>query len=191
MLNGLQPPKPIPFQFAYLCVIGLDNAKWFILDTVYKQWEGSSIIARLQFSNFSSAFHAIQYPILWNKLLNTFLSDQQLTMWLMDFLTNRSQRVLVNNTFSDPLHTSTGAPQGCVSLHPLPFILYTDDGRKTTNCHLVKFANDMLLLSLPSRPTLDCRAALHGFCGVVRPLLSGHECPQKQRHSSISAVRFI
>lgn len=189
MLNDLQPPKPITFRFAYLCIIRLDIAKWFRLDTVYKHQGGSSIIARLQYSNLSSAFNTIQHHILSNKLLTPFLLDQRLTMWIVDFLTNISQRVLVNNTFSDLLHTSTGAPQRCVSLHPLLFILYTDDGRKTTNCHLVKFANDMLLLSLLSRPTLDCRAALHEFCGVVQPFLSGHERPQKQRHGGV--IRFI
>lgn len=188
MLNDLQPPKPIHFRFAHLCVVGLDIAK-----TIYTGHysESLSIIARLQSSNFSSAFSTIQHHILSNKLLTPFLLDQQLTMWLMDSSQTDYNRMLLNSTFSDLLHTSTGAPQGCVFLQPLLFILYTDDGRKTTNCHLVKFANDMLLLSMLSRPTLDCRAALHEFCRVVRPLLSGHECPQKQRHGGVNVIRFI
>ncbi len=46
--------------------------------------------------------------------------------WLLDFLSDRMQRVKVHSTFSDTFITSTGSPQGCV-LSPLLYILYTDD----------------------------------------------------------------
>ncbi|KAJ8400459.1 hypothetical protein AAFF_G00395830 [Aldrovandia affinis] len=81
----------------------------------------------------------------------------------MDFLMHRPQRVLVNSTYSDLLHTSTGPPQGCV-LSPLLFILYTDDCRTShTNCHLVKFVDDTVLLSLLSGPAQDHGPALDEF----------------------------
>ena len=71
--------------------------------------------------------------------------------------------VLVNNTFSDLSLTSTGSPQGCV-LSPLLFILYTDDCRSThPDCHLVKYADDTVLLSLLSGPSHHHSSALVEF----------------------------
>ena len=46
-----------------------------------------------------------------------------LVSWILDFLTNRSQRVRVNGFLSDQVSSSTGSPQGCV-LSPLFCILY-------------------------------------------------------------------
>ena len=81
----------------------------------------------------------------------------------MDSLTNRSQRVLVNNTLSDLLHTSAASPQGCVLL-ALLFILYTDDSSYTQPiCHMVKFADDTVLLSLLSGLSQHHSPAFHEF----------------------------
>ncbi len=68
--------------------------------------------------------------------------------WILDFLTNRSQRVRVNGHLSDLTLTSTGSLQGCV-LSPLFYILYTNDCRSVTeNRHFVKFADDTVIVSL-------------------------------------------
>ncbi len=118
----------------------------------------------LLFAGFSSAFNSLQPHILATKLSSRFHLDDQLIMWILDFLTNRSQRVLVNNTFSDVRYTSTGSPQGCV-LSPLLFILYTDDCRSTLpNCYLVKYADDTVLLSLWSGPSQNHGPALQEWC---------------------------
>ena len=122
-------------QYAYRTGRGVDDAKAFIIDTIEtiqntKHLEQPKTTARLLFADFSSAFNTLQPHILADKLTSYFQIDDQLTRWILDFLTNRSQRVRVNNTFSDLLHTSTGSPQGCV-LSPLLFILYTDDCRST------------------------------------------------------------
>jgi len=63
-------------------------------------------------------------------------------------LTDRSQRVFVNNRMSGSILTNVGSPQGCV-LSPLLFIFYTDDCRSKHNDRfLIKFADDFALLSL-------------------------------------------
>ncbi len=68
--------------------------------------------------------------------------------WILDFLTNRSQRVRVNGHISDLTFTSTGSQQGCV-ISPLFYILYTNDCRSVTeNRHFVKFADDTVIVSL-------------------------------------------
>ena len=137
-----------PRQFAYQAGRGVDDAKIFIINTIHKHLEIPKTTARLLFADFSSAFNSMQPHILAEKLITRFHLNHQLTLWIIDFLTNRSQRVLVNHTLSDTLFTSTASPQGCV-LSPLLFILYTDDCRSTQpDCHFVKFADDTVLLSL-------------------------------------------
>ncbi|KAK3510372.1 hypothetical protein QTP70_005671 [Hemibagrus guttatus] len=101
--------------------------------------------------------------ILARKLSSHFHLDNQLMLWIINFLTNQMQRVLFNDTFSGLLQTSTGSPQGCV-LSTLLFILYTDDCRASQpNCHLVKFADDTVLLSLLSGPIQHHSSALQEF----------------------------
>ena len=66
----------------------------------------------------------------------------------MDFLTNRTQRVRVNEVLSGQLRSSTGSPQGCV-LSPLLFILYTNMCQsKYQNRTIIKYADDSVIVSL-------------------------------------------
>ena len=81
-------------------------------------------------TDFSSSFNTMLPHILAEKLSTLPNLDDQLTQWINDFLTNRTERVLVENIFSDLYRTSTGSPQGCKHLSLL-FILYTNDCRAT------------------------------------------------------------
>ena len=90
----------------------------------------------------------MQSHILANKLVSQFSLDNHLFLWIIDFLTNRSQRVFFNCCFTELSLTCTGSPQGCV-LSPLLYFLHTDDCRSNhLNRFLVKFADDSALLSL-------------------------------------------
>ena len=81
--------------------------------------------------------------------------DPGLICWLVDFLTDRSQKVKVNGVLSDSLLSSIGSPQGCV-LSPLLFVLYTNEcqcyyeGR-----HIIKFADDSVIVSLLSNDEIN------------------------------------
>lgn len=122
------------------------------LNNIHKHLGLDNNSAKLLFADLSSAFNTLQSHILAQKLSSHFHLNDQFILWIIDFLTNRAQRVLVNNTFSGRLHTSTGSPQGCV-LSPLLFSLYTDDCKVSQlNCPLVKFSDDIVLLSLLSLP---------------------------------------
>ena len=108
--------------------MGVDDAKLFILNTLYRHLEGPQTHARILFAEFSSPFNTIQPHIIANKFVLHFSLDNYLVLWIIDFLTNRSQRVFVNGCFSELSLTCTGSPQGCV-LSPLLYIIYTDDCR--------------------------------------------------------------
>ena len=129
-----------PLQFAYRSGRGVDDAKVFILNTLYRHLEGPQTNARILFSDFSFAFNTMQPHILANKLVSHFSLDNHLVLWIIDFLTNRLQRVFVNGCFSELSLTCTGSP--------LLYILYTDDCRSNhLNRFLVKFADDSALVS--------------------------------------------
>ena len=81
----------------------------------------------------------------------------------MDFLTEGSQRVRANGIFSDVLFSSSGSPQGCV-LSPLLFILYTNDCRSQyPQHHILKFADDSVILSLLSSDDPDHGPVVRDF----------------------------
>ena len=75
------------------------------------------------------------------------MPDHILTL-LLNFLTDRTQKVPVNGVISETLVSSTGSPQGCV-LSPLLFILHTDSCRcLKEGSSIVKFLDDTALLTL-------------------------------------------
>jgi len=147
-ITKVSNPMMDPLQFAYRVGRGVDDAKILILDNIHKHLETPNSLARILFADFSSAFNTMWPHILAEKLINRFRLSHQLILWIIDFLTNRTQRVLVSDTFSEVQSTSTGSPQGCV-LSSLLYILYTDDCRPTqSNCHIAKFANDRPYIQL-------------------------------------------
>ena len=103
----------------------MDDAKLFILNTLYRHLEGPQTHARILFADFSSVFNTVQPHILANKLVSQFSLDNHLVLWIIDFLTNRSHRVFVNGCFSELSLTCTGSPQGVSCLHFSTFYIQT------------------------------------------------------------------
>ena len=137
-----------PLQFAYRAGRSVEDAVNTLLSLVLGHLEGAQNFARLLFIDFSSAFNCIQPHILADHLTNSYNLDRGLVSWIVDFLTDRPQRVKVNGFLSDVLLSSTGSPQGCV-LSPLLFILYTNDCRSQhPDRHILKFADDSVIVSL-------------------------------------------
>ena len=130
---------------------------------IFKHLEGSSTHAKILFVDFSSAFNTILPHILVDKLISNFKLDHGLVGWILDFLTNRTQQVRVNGVLSNKMTSSTGSPQGCV-LSPLLYILYTNDCRSQhENRHIIKFADDSIILSLLHGSETDHGPVLDDF----------------------------
>ncbi|PIK41525.1 hypothetical protein BSL78_21628 [Apostichopus japonicus] len=136
-----------PLQFAYREKRSVEDAILFFVDSMYRHLDSPGNFARVLFVDFSSAFNTILPHILVDKMCGCGI-NYNLTKWVLDFLTNRTQRVFVNGIVSSDIVMNTGAPQGCV-LSPVLFTLYTSDCRSTQpNTHIVKFADDTCILGL-------------------------------------------
>ena len=112
---------------------------------------------RICFLDFSKAFDRIDYNILINKLIDLGVR-RSLIPWILSFLTNRRQRVLIDKSTSDWLPVTAGVPQG-TKLGPILFLV-------------------MLTTWSPARLTQGCGSSL-----TILPFLNSSQVTQR-RHPS-------
>lgn len=87
-----------------ICILGRERCgrcKAFILDAMHKHFEAPNTTPMLLFADFS-AFNTLRPHILAERLTTRLHLEDTLFLWILDFLTNRPQRVLVN-IFLTPL----------------------------------------------------------------------------------------
>src|SRR5271170_3442091 len=97
----------------------------------------------LVFLDFSKAFDTVPHHLLIKKLKSYGLQPD-ITKLISSFLSDRTQKVVVDGWTSDPVQVSSGVPQGSV-IGPLLFILYINDlpDKIKSKCRL--FADDSLI----------------------------------------------
>ena len=138
-----------PYQFSYRKNKSTEDATLLYNNIVVEHLENKNAYVRSVFIDFSSAFNTLKPDIVINKL-RTLNVSPILCKFILDFLTNREQRVRINDILSSVLSISTGAPQGCV-LSAILFIIYTNELRsRFRNCHLIKYADDTVIVGLIS-----------------------------------------
>ena len=138
-----------PYQFSYRKNKSTEDATLLYNNLVVEHLENKNAYIRSVFIEFSSAFNTLKPDIVINKL-RTLNVSPILCKFILDFLTNREQRVRINDILSTVLSISTGAPQGCV-LSAILFIIYTNELRsRFRNCHLIKYAVDTVIVGLIS-----------------------------------------
>ena len=93
--------------------------------------------------DFAKAFDKVPHDRLLHKV--EFYGVRQNTIeWIKQFLTNRTQSVILENHKSDPLDVVSGVPQGTV-MDPLLFLAYINDLPEATSSRARLFADDCLL----------------------------------------------
>ena len=77
------------------------------------------------FIDFRKAVNCVCHSTLIDKIRETNLGPNTIS-WVKNYVSNRTQRVLVNNQLSDYEMIKQGVPQGSI-LGPLFYILYAND----------------------------------------------------------------
>ena len=152
-----------PMQFAYRKNKSVDDALLVFLNNITKHLDVPNSYARVLFIDFSSAFNTIQPHLLAQKLIALNVNTSTI-LWIIEFLTHRTQYVNLNGKSLETLITNTGAPQGCV-LSPVLYSIYTNDYRTMDeNICLIKFADDTTLHGLLSNSEEAYRSEVNRFC---------------------------
>ena len=101
---------------------------------------------RFIFCDISKAFDKVWHNGIFYKLRSYGMSDQ-IIKWVENYLTNRSQQVVLDGYTSSPRSTNSGVPKGTV-LRPFLFLLYINDISKNLQNPVRLFADDTSLFAI-------------------------------------------
>jgi hypothetical protein len=102
--------------------------------------------ADIIYLDLAKAFDKVNHNILLQKLENMKISGK-ISAWIKNFLTMRTQQVVVNGYKSEPAAVQSGVPQGTV-LGPALFIIYMNNITEFIKSTIIKlFADDSKLIA--------------------------------------------
>ena len=93
--------------------------------------------------DFSKAFDTVPHQRLLKKLHHSGITGSLLS-WMENFLTRRTQQVVLDGVTSDSVYVSSGVPQGTV-LGPAMFLLYINDLPRKINSTVRLLADDCIM----------------------------------------------
>ena len=111
---------------------------------------------RVVFCDISKAFDRVWHRGLIHKLFNIGVRGDLLE-WFKSYLTNRQQRVVLNNSNSDWRPLSAGVPQGSI-LGLLLFLIYINDIVNDIASQIRLFADDTSLYIVVDNPVASAAA---------------------------------
>ena len=94
--------------------------------------------------DFAKAFDKVPHKRLLSKL-NYYSIEYNTLKWIEDFLTSRTQTVIIDGVQSEKIHVTSGIPQGTV-LDPIMFLVYINDiNEYIKHSTLTLFADDSII----------------------------------------------
>ena len=133
-------------QFGFRKHFSTTDALLYTTETIRTHVDKGKYVSGL-FLDLSKAFDSISHPILIDKLGSIGFSNNASGL-IQNYLTNRTQRVKVNNVLSDWITVKQGVPQG-TNLGPLLFLLYVNDISLIVphHCQIIQYADDTFIFS--------------------------------------------
>ena len=143
-------------QFAYRKGLGTCDAHLFVSHTLQSALE-SGQEARIVQIDFSAAVDRVNHQGIMYKLCSGFIGGFVLSI-LTQFISDRSQHVMVDGCRSKLVNIASGVPQGSV-LGPLLFLLYTSALFSVLENKLIGYADDSTLIAVVPSPGLRVAVA--------------------------------
>ena len=128
------------YQFGFRSAHSPELALLFLVDKLSDALEKGDYVLGL-FLDFSKAFDTVNHNILFQKLEHYGIRGVALDMF-KNYLSNRYQYVVYDNTKSNNMNITCGVPQGSI-LGPLLFLIYINDlAQVSTILFALLFADD-------------------------------------------------
>ena len=133
-------------QYGFRRELSTSQAIFDVLKIMYEKWNDRMCTGCI-FVDFSKAFETINHSILVEKL-KMYGFDQRSLKLMENYITTRTQVIMVNGHVSTPKIVTCGTAQGSI-LGPLIYILYVNDVLNLLDHEndMFLYADDMLIMS--------------------------------------------
>ena len=120
----------------------------------WSSWMNSGYSVDIAYLDFAKAFDSVSHNLLERKLKMYGIQNSNLK-WIMNFLKNRSQRVVLNGEYSNWVDVKSGVPQGTI-LGPIIFLCFINDISYNIDSTIRLYADDCILYR-PIHSIEDCK----------------------------------